>query len=49
MCWAAPLEYREWRAPDRTSIIVAVLVATRRHKGAFERPERMALTAHQFG
>ena len=27
----------------------AVLVATRRHEGTFERPERMALTAHQFG
>src|SRR5512147_641134 len=27
----------------------AVRVATRRHEGAFEWPERMALAAHQFG
>src|SRR4051794_40639464 len=27
----------------------AVLVATRRHEGAFQRSKRMALTAHQFG
>ena len=27
----------------------AVHVAARRHEGTFERPERVALAAHQFG